>query len=84
VSEGDGVVVADWGERSDGKFAEPKADAAERFRYGAAFVRSRSFGHGGGPNPDDRAKMMELLQLRPEQSTDAFVLHRPEAKYFNV
>jgi 5-methyltetrahydrofolate--homocysteine methyltransferase len=24
------------------------------------------------------------LQLHPEQSTDAFVLHHPEAKYFNV
>ncbi|MFJ7624084.1 hypothetical protein RCF19_34360, partial [Rhodococcus qingshengii] len=23
-------------------------------------------------------------QLHPEQSTDAFVLHHPEAKYFNV
>jgi 5-methyltetrahydrofolate--homocysteine methyltransferase len=45
----------------------------------------------------DRAKMMELLEprrigvelseelhLRREQSTDAFVLHHPEAKYFNV
>jgi 5-methyltetrahydrofolate--homocysteine methyltransferase len=49
------------------------------------------------PNLDDRAKMMELLQperigvtlseelqLHPEQSTDAFVLHHPEAEYFNV
>jgi len=26
----------------------------------------------------------EELQLHPEQSTDAFVLHHPEAKYFNV
>jgi 5-methyltetrahydrofolate--homocysteine methyltransferase len=24
------------------------------------------------------------LQLHPEQSTDAFVLHHPEAKYFNT
>ena len=26
----------------------------------------------------------EELQLHPEQSTDAFVLYHPEAKYFNV
>ena len=56
-----------------------------------------SFGYGACPDLDDRAKMMELLQperigvhlseelqLHPEQSTDAFVLHHPEAKYFNT
>jgi cobalamin-dependent methionine synthase I len=29
-------------------------------------------------------ELSEELQLHPEQSTDAFVLHHPEAKYFNV
>ncbi|WP_299565891.1 methionine synthase [uncultured Mycolicibacterium sp.] len=56
-----------------------------------------SFGYGACPNLEDRVKMMQLLeperigvtlseelQLHPEQSTDAFVLHHPEAKYFNV
>ncbi|MEU2004430.1 methionine synthase [Rhodococcus sp. NPDC019627] len=56
-----------------------------------------SFGYGACPNLEDRAKMVALLeperigvklseelQLHPEQSTDAFVLHHPEAKYFNV
>ncbi|MBA4020833.1 MAG: methionine synthase [Gordonia sp.] len=56
-----------------------------------------SFGYGACPNLEDRAKMMDLLeperigvelseelQLHPEQSTDAFVLHHPEAKYFNT
>ncbi|RPA66258.1 methionine synthase [Gordonia oryzae] len=56
-----------------------------------------SFGYGACPDLDDRAKLMELLeperigvhlseelQLHPEQSTDAFVLHHPEAKYFNT
>jgi 5-methyltetrahydrofolate--homocysteine methyltransferase len=56
-----------------------------------------AFGYGACPNLEDRAKMMELLepervgvtlseelQLHPEQSTDAFVLHHPKAKYFNV
>ena len=72
-------------------------DAAQGFfdlEYrGARF----SFGYGACPNLEDRATMMELLeperigvelseelQLHPEQSTDAFVLHHPEAKYFNV
>lgn len=49
-----------------------------------------AFGYGACPNLEDRAKMMELLdpgrigvtlseelQLHPEQSTDAFVLHHP-------
>lgn len=56
-----------------------------------------SFGYGACPELEDRAKMVELLeperigvelsdelQLHPEQSTDAFVLHHPEAKYFNT
>ena len=56
-----------------------------------------SFGYGACPDLVDRAKMIELLeperigvqlseelQLHPEQSTDAFVLHHPEAKYFNT
>ena len=56
-----------------------------------------SFGYGACPNLEDRAHMVDLLeserigvvlseelQLHPEQSTDAFVLHHPEAKYFNV
>ncbi|RVW03310.1 methionine synthase [Rhodococcus spongiicola] len=56
-----------------------------------------SFGYGACPNLDDRRKLVALLeperigvelseevQLHPEQSTDAFVLHHPEAKYFNV
>jgi cobalamin-dependent methionine synthase I len=99
--------------------AEPKPDAAERFRFTflhhqrnrfldiADFIRSRSyrdyrgarfpFGYGACPNFEDRAKMMERhepgrigvdlsegLQLHPEQSTDAFLLHHPEAKHFNV
>ena len=56
-----------------------------------------SFGYGACPDLEDRAKMIDLLeperigvtlseelQLHPEQSTDAFVLHHPEAKYFNT
>ncbi|GAQ57087.1 methionine synthase [Streptomyces acidiscabies] len=56
-----------------------------------------SLGYGACPNLEDRAKIAELLQperigvhlseefqLHPEQSTDAIILHHPEAKYFNA
>ncbi|MCT2588723.1 methionine synthase [Streptomyces sp. N2-109] len=56
-----------------------------------------SLGYGACPNLEDRAKIAELLepgrigvelseefQLHPEQSTDAIVLHHPDAKYFNA
>ncbi|MGI5351262.1 methionine synthase [Streptomyces sp. CA-250714] len=56
-----------------------------------------SLGYGACPNLEDRAKIADLLrperigvelseefQLHPEQSTDAIVLHHPEAKYFNA
>ncbi|GAA4977195.1 methionine synthase [Yinghuangia aomiensis] len=56
-----------------------------------------SLGYGACPDLEDRAKIVELLQphrigvdlseefqLHPEQSTDAIVLHHPEAKYFNA
>ncbi|MFD6856915.1 methionine synthase [Rhodococcus sp. NPDC060090] len=71
-------------------------DVAEYFKLayrGARFA----FGYGACPDLEDRIKLVELLeperigvvlseelQLHPEQSTDAFVLHHPEAKYFNV
>ncbi|MFJ7966960.1 methionine synthase [Streptomyces sp. NPDC096324] len=56
-----------------------------------------SLGYGACPNLEDRAKIAQLLeperigvhlseefQLHPEQSTDAIVIHHPEAKYFNA
>jgi 5-methyltetrahydrofolate--homocysteine methyltransferase len=76
--------------------AEDPDSVEEYFKLGYRGARF-SFGYGACPNLDDRTKMMELLepgrigvelsdelQLHPEQSTDAFVLHHPEAKYFNV
>jgi 5-methyltetrahydrofolate--homocysteine methyltransferase len=76
--------------------AEDPAAVEDYFRLGYRGARF-SFGYGACPNLDDRTKMMALLeperigvtlseelQLHPEQSTDAFVLHHPEAKYFNV
>ena len=56
-----------------------------------------SFGYPACPDLADRAKVVQLLaperigvtlseelQLHPEQSTDALVVHHPEAKYFNA
>ena len=56
-----------------------------------------SFGYPACPDLDDRAKLVPLLvperigvelseefQLHPEQSTDALVVHHPEASYFNA
>lgn len=56
-----------------------------------------SLGYGACPDLEDRAKIAELLeperigvrlseefQLHPEQSTDAIVIHHPEATYFNA
>ena len=75
--------------------AEDPDSVEEYFKLGYRGARF-SFGYGACPNLDDRAKMVELLepgrigvelseelQLHPEQSTDAFVLHRPEAKYLD-
>ncbi|MEV8267179.1 methionine synthase [Microbacterium sp. NPDC076911] len=74
---------------------EPK-DVAGLFKLeyrGARF----SLGYPACPEMEDRRKVVELLkpermgvelsdelQLHPEQSTDAFVFHHPEAKYFSV
>ena len=82
---------------ADHAMAAEDPDAVEDyFKLGYRGARF-SFGYGACPNLDDRAKMVELLeperigvtlseelQLHPEQSTDAFVLHHPEAKYFNT
>ncbi|MYS20432.1 methionine synthase (B12-dependent) [Streptomyces sp. DvalAA-14] len=56
-----------------------------------------SLGYGACPDLEDRAKIAALLeperigvelseefQLHPEQSTDAIMIHHPEAKYFNA
>jgi 5-methyltetrahydrofolate--homocysteine methyltransferase len=83
--------------RSELGFAgEDPADVAGLFKLdyrGARF----SLGYPACPDMEDRRKVVELLrpermgvelsdelQLHPEQSTDAFVFHHPEAKYFSV
>ncbi|MFI7589130.1 methionine synthase [Spongisporangium articulatum] len=76
--------------------AEDSDDLDEILRL--KFRGSRfSLGYGACPDLEDRAKIVELLrperigvelseefQLHPEQSTDAIVVHHPEAKYFNT
>jgi len=75
---------------------EDPAETAGLFKLeyrGARF----SLGYPACPDMEDRRKVVELLrpermgvelseelQLHPEQSTDAFVFHHPEAKYFSV
>ena len=76
--------------------AEDPDDLDEFFRLGYRGARL-SFGYPACPNLEDRAKVVRLLrperigvtlseeyQLAPEQSTDAVVVHHPEAKYFSV
>ena len=76
--------------------AEDPTDTAGLFKLeyrGARF----SLGYPACPDMEDRRKVVELLrpermgvelseelQLHPEQSTDAFVFHHPEATYFSV
>jgi 5-methyltetrahydrofolate--homocysteine methyltransferase len=82
----DGVAVSE----------EDPDDVEEFFKLGYRGARF-SLGYGACPNLADREKIVALLdpsrigvklseefQLHPEQSTDAIVVHHPEAKYFNT
>jgi 5-methyltetrahydrofolate--homocysteine methyltransferase len=77
--------------------AEVSSDTEEMIRDQAYRGSRYSFGYPACPNLEDRATITRLLepsrigvelseefQLHPEQSTDAFVVHHPEAKYFNA
>jgi len=83
-------VRAELGLGADGSVEAAIRDQAYR---GGRF----SFGYPACPELADRSKLVELLrperidvtlseelQLHPEQSTDAIILHHPEAKYFNA
>ncbi|MEE8869533.1 MAG: methionine synthase [Acidipropionibacterium acidipropionici] len=83
--------------RTELGIAEDHEDVAEAIDHQAYRGSRYSFGYAACPNLEDRAKVAALLdpsrigvelseeyQLHPEQSTDAFVLHHPEAKYFNA
>ena len=75
---------------------EDSDDIGDVFRQGYRGSRY-SFGYPACPDLEDRATLVRLLrperigvelseelQLHPEQSTDALVVHHPEAKYFNA
>jgi 5-methyltetrahydrofolate--homocysteine methyltransferase len=83
--------------RAELGFSAEDPDRTEDY-FDLAYRGARfSFGYGACPNLEDRAKLVDLLeperigvklseefQLHPEQSTDALVLHHPEATYFNA
>ncbi|MQY08657.1 Methionine synthase [Actinomadura sp. RB68] len=76
--------------------AEDSGDVEDFFKLGYRGARF-SFGYAACPDLEDRATLVRLLkperigvslseelQLVPEQSADALVVHHPEAKYFNT
>ena len=93
------ALAEHWHARVRAELDIADADAAtprELFRQGYQGSRY-SFGYAACPDLEMRAPLVELLgaerigvvlsetfQLHPEQSTDAFVVHHPEARYFNA
>jgi 5-methyltetrahydrofolate--homocysteine methyltransferase len=80
-----------------GTSAEDSTDVQAVLEHQAYRGSRYSFGYPACPDLEDRAKIVELLrperigvtlseelQLHPEQSTDALVVHHPEAKYFSA
>jgi len=83
--------------RSDLGFAREDGDVDDMIRDQAYRGSRYSFGYPACPDLEDRVKLVDLLrperigvelseelQLHPEQSTDALIVHHPEAKYFNA
>ncbi|MGF1633857.1 MAG: dihydropteroate synthase [Phycisphaerae bacterium] len=75
---------------------EDASDVRKLFQQGYRGSRY-SFGYPACPNLEDRKQVLDLLDpaaigielseefmLVPEQSTDAIVVHHPQAKYFDV
>ncbi len=88
-----------WHKRIRGELGIAGKDAPEIPRlFAQGYQGSRySFGYPACPSLEDQAKLFELLgggrigvhlteeySLDPEQSTDAIVVHHPDARYFNV
>ena len=80
-----------------GTLSEDSADVQAVLEHQAYRGSRYSFGYPACPDLEDRTKIVELLrperigvtlseelQLHPEQSTDALVVHHPEAKYFSA
>ncbi len=83
--------------RHDLGLAELTTDTEEMIRDQAYRGSRYSFGYPACPDLEDRRTLVRLLdparigvelsdelQLHPEQSTDAIVVHHPEAKYFSA
>ena len=83
--------------RSDLGFTADDGAMEEMIRDQAYRGSRYSFGYPACPDLEDRRKLVDLLrperigvelseelQLHPEQSTDAMIVHHPEAKYFNA
>jgi len=88
-----------WHKRVREELGIAGKDAKEIKRlFSQGYQGSRySFGYPACPNLEDQTKLFELLDgkrigvhltdefsLDPEQSTNAIIVHHPEAKYFNV
>jgi 5-methyltetrahydrofolate--homocysteine methyltransferase len=80
-----------------GAAADDSADVRAVLEHQAYRGSRYSFGYPACPDLEDRAKIVDLLhpdrigvtlsdelQLHPEQSTDALIVHHPEAKYFSA
>jgi len=83
--------------RADLGFASDDGPMDDMIRDQAYRGSRYSFGYPACPALEDRRKLVALLrpqrigvelseelQLHPEQSTDAMIVHHPEAKYFNA
>ena len=83
--------------RSDLGFTRDDGSVDDMIRDQAYRGSRYSFGYPACPDLEDRSKLVALLrperigvtlseelQLHPEQSTDALIVHHPEAKYFNA
>ncbi|NUN71257.1 MAG: methionine synthase, partial [Bacteroidetes bacterium] len=88
-----------WHKRIREELGIAGKDAKETKRlFSQGYQGSRySFGYPACPNLEDHTKLFQLLQperigvhlteefmLEPEQSTDAIIVHHPEARYFNI
>lgn len=83
--------------RTELGFADQEGGVEAAIRDQAYRGSRYSFGYPACPNMEDRRVLVDLLdparigvelseelQLHPEQSTDALVVHHPQAKYFNA
>ena len=94
---GAGRVLAPAGREELGFVAEEGTDVRDVLEHQAYRGSRYSFGYPACPDLEDRAKVIGLVhperlgvtlseefQLHPEQSTDAIIVHHPQAKYFSA